>query len=160
VNNLGGGGVPGLEEVWDRILSSGKLMYGIAVDDAHTFKQPGNPAVPLPGTGWVYVRAPRLDGRALVDALERGEFYASTGVELESIARSEQALTVAVQAQPASKYRIQFIGSEGRVLNESIASPATYTFTGGDGYVRARVIESNGKMAWVQPVPVGARGPK
>ena len=40
VNNLGGGGVPGLEEVWDRILSSGKLLYGIAVDDAHTFKRP------------------------------------------------------------------------------------------------------------------------
>ena len=32
VNNLGGGGIPGLEEVWDVILSSGKLLYGIAVD--------------------------------------------------------------------------------------------------------------------------------
>ena len=40
VNNLGGGGVPGLEEAWDRILSSGKLLYGIAVDDAHYFKRP------------------------------------------------------------------------------------------------------------------------
>ena len=45
VNNEGGGGVPGLEEVWDRILSSGTLLYGIAVDDAHIFKQPGNPRV-------------------------------------------------------------------------------------------------------------------
>ena len=35
VNNEGGGGVPGLEEVWDAILSSGRFMYGIAVDDAH-----------------------------------------------------------------------------------------------------------------------------
>src|SRR5262245_39649594 len=34
VNNIGGGGVPGLEETWDRILSSGKLLYGVAVDDA------------------------------------------------------------------------------------------------------------------------------
>ena len=40
VNNQGGGGVPGLEEVWDRLLSSGKLIYGIAVDDAHHFKRP------------------------------------------------------------------------------------------------------------------------
>ena len=53
VNNLGGGGVPGLEEVWDAILTSGKLLYGIAVDDAHTFKQPGNPSVAGPGRGWV-----------------------------------------------------------------------------------------------------------
>ena len=34
-------------------------MYGIAVDDAHTFKQPGNPVVAGPGRGWVVVRAPR-----------------------------------------------------------------------------------------------------
>ena len=51
VNNLGGGGVPGLEEMWDRMLSSGKLMYGIAVDDAHYFKAPGDPNVPGPGPG-------------------------------------------------------------------------------------------------------------
>ena len=82
VNNLGGGGVPGLEEVWDAILSSGTLMYGIAVDDAHTFKQPGNPAVAGPGRGWVMVRAERLEARAILQALEDGRFYASTGVEL------------------------------------------------------------------------------
>src|SRR6185436_8391543 len=52
VNNLGGGGVPGLEEVWDTILSTGPLLYGVAVDDAHNFKQPGNPDVAGPGRGW------------------------------------------------------------------------------------------------------------
>ena len=57
VNNLGGGGVPGLEEVWDRMLSSGKLLYGIAVDDAHYFKRPEDKTAPRPGQGWVYVRA-------------------------------------------------------------------------------------------------------
>ena len=84
VNNLGGGGVPGLDEVWDRVLSSGRLMYGLAVDDAHYFKKPGDDSVPGPGRGWIYVRAARLEARALVDAIERGEFYASTGVELSS----------------------------------------------------------------------------
>ena len=56
VNNLGGGGVPGLEEVWDRMLSSGKMLYGIAVDDAHYFKRPEDKTAPRPGQGWVYVR--------------------------------------------------------------------------------------------------------
>ena len=63
VNNVGGGGVPGLEEVWDRILTSGTLLYGIAVDDAHHFKQPGNPLASGPGRGWVMVRAARLEAR-------------------------------------------------------------------------------------------------
>ena len=87
VNNIGGGGVPGLEEAWDAILTDGTLLYGIAVDDAHTFKAPGNPDVAGPGRGWVAVRAPRLEARALLDALERGDFYASTGVELSDYQR-------------------------------------------------------------------------
>src|SRR5688500_4701435 len=118
VNNIGGGGVPGLEETWDRILSSGKLLYGIAVDDAHYFKRPEDTALPRPGFGWVHVRVPRLDARAIVDALERGEFYSSTGVGLESIDASATSLSVAVKVDRLSKYRIQFIGRQGRVLAE------------------------------------------
>ena len=51
VNNEGGGGSPGLEEIWDRLLTSGRLMYGIAVDDAHHFKRPGDPLASGPGAG-------------------------------------------------------------------------------------------------------------
>ena len=160
VNNLGGGGVPGLEETWDRLLSSGKLLYGIAVDDAHYFKRPEDKTAPRPGFGWVHVRAARLEARAIVEALERGDFYSSTGVELQSLERSTTAMTIAIRTQPASKYRIQFIGRQGAVLSEATTSPASYTFRGDEGYVRAKVIESNGKTAWIQPVPVGASAPK
>jgi len=160
VNNVGGGGVPGLEEVWDRMLSSGKMLYGIAVDDAHYFKRPEDKTAPRPGQGWVYVRSPRLESRALVGALERGNFYSSTGVELQSVNATAAALTITVKTEPQSKYRIQFIGKQGVVLSEAITSPATYTFKGDESYVRAKVIESNGKLAWVQPVPVGAAAPK
>jgi hypothetical protein len=157
VNNLGGGGVPGMEEVWDAILSNGTLLYGIAVDDAHVFKDPANPNVPAPGRGWVVVRAPRLEARALVEALERGDFYASTGVELAEYQASAQQMTVAVKATAFSKYRIQFIGRGGRVLRESLQPAATYEMRGDEGYVRARVVESNGRMAWCQPVVVPQR---
>jgi hypothetical protein len=157
VNNLGGGGVPGLEETWDRMLSSGKLLYGIAVDDAHYFKRPEDKTAPRPGFGWVHVRAARLEPRAIVEALERGEFYSSTGVEMQTIDVSASALTITVREERSSKYRIQFIGRQGRVLSETTASPATYIFKGDEGYVRAKVIESNGKLAWIQPVPAGSR---
>jgi hypothetical protein len=160
VNNLGGGGAPGLEEVWDRMLSSGRMLYGIAVDDAHYFKRPEDKTAPRPGQGWVYVRAPRLESRALVDALERGDFYASTGVELQSVVATASSLSITVRTEPQSRYRIQFIGKQGAILSEALASPATYTFKGNESYVRAKVIESNGKLAWVQPVPAGADPPK
>ena len=152
VNNLGGGGVPGMEEVWDRLLSNGRVVYGIADDDAHTFKDPGNPDVPGPGRGWVVVRAERLAARPILDALERGDFYASTGVELSDYQVTDKAMTITIKEKETSKYRVQFIGKSGRVLKEMTSSPATYAFGGGEGYVRAKIIESNGRLAWTQPV--------
>jgi hypothetical protein len=152
VNNAGGGGVPGMEEVWDRILSSGKLIYGLADDDAHVFKQPGNPNVAGPGRGWVFVHADRLAARPIVEALDRGDFYASTGVELLDYRVTPSAITIAVKMELFSKYRVQFIGRNGRVLSEAISSPAVYEFKGDELYVRAKVLDSNGRMAWTQPV--------
>ena len=152
VNNAGGGGVPGMEEVWDRILSSGKLIYGLADDDAHVFKQPGNPNVAGPGRGWVFVHADRLAARPIVEALERGDFYASTGVELLDYQVTPSAITIAVKMELFSKYRVQFIGRNGRVLSEAISSPAVYEFKGDELYVRAKVLDSNGRLAWTQPV--------
>jgi hypothetical protein len=152
VNNLGGGGVLGLEEVWDIILTSGKLLYGLAVDDAHTFKQPWNRNSARPGQGWVMVRAPRLSTDEILAAMERGDFYASTGVELSDYQVNDKEMKITIKQEGSSKYRVQFIGAGGRMLKEEIASPATYQFRGDETYVRAKVIESNGRFAWIQPV--------
>ncbi len=154
VNNLGGGGVPGLEEMWDIILQSGKLMYGLAVDDAHVFKRPWDATVASPGHGWVYVRAESLSAAAIVAALERGDFYSSTGVELAEYEAASKQLKLTIKETKYSKYRTQFIGQGGKVLKEVTTSPAVYDVQGNEGYVRAKVIESNGKCAWTQPVLV------
>ena len=158
VNNAGGGGVPGLEEVWDRILTGGRLMYGVAVDDAHHFKRPGDPSASGPGRGWVYVRAPALEPRMISEALDRGDFYASTGVELTEYTSDATRMALKIRATAWSKYRVQFIGGAGRVQSEVAHTTASYTFKGDEGYVRAKVLESNGLVAWTQPVPVGPAG--
>ncbi len=160
VNNQGGGGVPGTEAAWDTILSAGVLLYGIAVDDAHHFKDPGKPGQAGPGRGWIIVRAAALTPRVILDAVERGDFYASTGVELTDYQVTASAMTVTVRKKPYEKYRIQFIGRGGAVLYEALDSPATYTFRGTEGYVRARVLDSNGGIGWCQPVSLGSEGPK
>ena len=157
VNNVGGGGMPGLEEIWDDILTAGQMQYGIAVDDAHHFKRPDDRTAARPGQGWVVVRAETLESQSLLAAMERGDFYASTGVELRDYQVNSASMTLVVKPNAWSKFRIQFIGSGGKVLSESTANWATYRFRGDEGYVRARVIESNGLMAWTQPVRVGSR---
>ncbi len=154
VNNLGGGDRPGLEEVWDIILSSGQLLYGIAVDDAHHFKRPWDKTASKPGQGWIVVRTASLSSQAILTAMESGEFYASTGVELSDYQANEKSITITIKEERTSKYRLQFIGSGGRVLSEALKSPATYTIRGNEGYVRAKIIESNGKFAWTQPVMI------
>jgi hypothetical protein len=159
VNNEGGGDTPGLEAVWDRILGAGKLLYGVAVDDAHVFKRPWDRAAPTPGHGWVYVQA-ALEPRAIVEALEQGRFYASTGVQLETLEATSSSLRVVVKATSYSKYRIQFIGKNGGVLTEVAGPDGRYEFTGDERYVRAKVFESNGTVAWTQPIGVGAQAPK
>ena len=151
VNNAGGGGIAGTEAAWDAILTSGVLLYGIAVDDAHHFKDLGNPKLAGPGRGWIMVRAASLTARAILDAMERGDFYASTGVELSDYEVTSSRMVVTVKKESSAKYRIQFIGRGGAVLHEALDSPATYEFRGNEGYVRARVLESNGRIAWCQP---------
>ena len=152
VNNLGGGGLPGLEEMWDILLSNGKQLYGIAVDDAHIFKRPWDRAASRPGQGWVMVRAEQLGAREILAALERGDFYASTGVELEDYQASEKEISLRVREGQKTKHRVQFIGRDGRLLKEVAANPATYSIRGDEGYVRAKIIDSNGMLAWTQPV--------
>jgi hypothetical protein len=154
VNNLGGGGSPSTEAIWDDVLSSGRLIYGVAVDDSHYFKRLGDRSAPTPGQAWVMVRAEELTMAAILTAMERGDLYATTGVELVDVARTDRKISVNIREEKASKYTVHFIGRGGRILLTTFANPAVYSIRGNEGYVRAKVIESNGKTAWTQPVMI------
>jgi hypothetical protein len=157
VNNAGGGGLPGAEALWDSMLGAGIRVFAVASDDMHQLKQPWAKAAARPGQGWVVVRAPALTADAVLAALASGDFYASTGVELSDVQATPRRLSVTVKAQDYAKYTIHFVGRGGRVLKEAIASPATYEIAGDEGYVRARILDSNGQAAWTQPVFVAPR---
>jgi hypothetical protein len=152
VNNLGGGGSPSAEEMWDAALTAGRVLYGVADDDSHYFKRIGDPAAPTPGHGWVVVRAARLEAALIAGALDRGDFYASTGVELAEYRVTESQVRLTIRVAGQSRYRVAFIGAGGKVLAETVETSAVYSFRGDEKYVRARVLESNGAMAWTQPV--------
>lgn len=152
VHNVGGGGSPGLEQVWDALLTSGKRVYGIAVDDAHHFQGEFGAGRANPGRGWVSVRAPGLDALALMMSLEQGRFYASTGVELENVIVDPTSLEVHIAEQDGFRYTTTFIGSGGRVLATMPGTAAVFELTEDVGYVRAKIVDSMGSVAWTQPV--------
>ncbi len=150
-NEHGGGGAAGLDEMWDHVLSSGKRMWGIAVDDAHAFKT-FSPNLSNPGRGWIHVRSGDLSEASILAALEAGDFYSSTGVELESLDAGASRLSLKIKERNNEKYAVRFVGKGGKTLAESFDNPAVYSLKPGEAYVRAQVLDSNGRRAWTQPV--------
>lgn len=152
VHSFGGGDWPSMEDAWDAILTRGKRIYGFATDDAHHFQREFAPERSNPGRGWVVVRTDRLEPRAIVNALEAGSFYASMAPVLEDIEITERTLAITILQRADFKYTTTFIGANGRVLAVDKTLTPKYTLKGNETYVRARITDSGGRHAWVQPV--------
>ena len=156
VNSFGAGpAFPGTEELWDQVLSRGVLIWGVASDDTHALKSGvSGETEAKPGKGWIVVRARHLTADEIMQAIDKGDFYASTGVELRDYKVEGKKITVEIRGQDRylMKYRTQFIGKDGKVLQDGTANPAIYLIEGNEGYVRARITGSTGRMAWTQPV--------
>lgn len=155
---------PDVEQLWDRVLSSGRIMYGVATDDAHDFawfrrSLRGFGYAP-PGGAWVMVRAPDLTADALGEALMDGAFYGSTGVYLRRVSAASGYYEVDIDmdrtrhevrhhwirgAAPVvesddSHFVIEFIGSQGRLLHSvHDQESAKLRLEPEFGYVRARI---------------------
>lgn len=165
VYNLGGTDSAGhsmasVEVTWDSLLTRGKTLWAVADDDSHSFR-PGdaeNPDLARPGRGWVMVRADTLTADAILGALHRGDFYASTGVTLRDYRVSPSEIRVEIVRSDDRRYVTEFIGSGGNVLASVPGTSARYQIRGTEGYVRARVTDSSGRKAWLQPVRPPPRG--
>lgn len=171
VNNYGDAEHLSTEKIWDYVLTlrltklGGPPLFAFATDDAHNYhKEQG---ISNPGRGWVMVLAGSLDGNALVEAMMRGDFYASSGVVLDEVTATRESLSIKIAAKPGVTYTTKFIGTRkggavGEVLREVKGDTASYLFNGDEVYVRATVVSSaphpNGyektdlQTAWIQPV--------
>jgi hypothetical protein len=150
-NGLGGLGRPSTEELWDAVLSAGRRLRAIAVDDAHHFRVFGH-RYANPGRGWVVVRAERLEEAAILEAVVAGDMYASTGIELADIHAGAGELVVAIATEHARSYTTTLTGPGGEVLERYDAAEVRLRIPANLAYVRVRVDDSDGRHAWLQPV--------
>jgi len=157
VNNYPAGGHPGNESLWDRLLTGGMLIYGVASDDAHNFLGDFLSDRDHPGRGWIMVQAAELSPDAIVGALEEGRFYASNGVEMARVDTGGGRYALEIRPRGDAKYSTFFIGQGGRILKEEYGLQASYSFGGDEGYVRAKVVSSSGEFALTQPVLIKKR---
>jgi len=154
VHTEGNDSHPSHENLWDESLTAGQDFMGVAVDDAHNFKGTGKAG---PGRAWVEVFAEQLDESSICSGLETGMLYSSTGASLDRIAVTEDTYTVWPQDP---EVEVTFIGSSGRELEHASRYPGepavAYHLVGGEGYVRARIVTPEGKLAFTPPVRVAA----
>ena len=171
VNNYGDSLRSSTEEMWDEInafyLEMGKpLLYGLATDDSHNYHQQG-PKQSNTGRGWVMVQSNELSAETIITAMEAGQFYSSTGVSLENIKLENNVYSLQIRGEEGVNYTTQFWGvkqggDRGELLAETTDAEASYTLSGDELFVRAKVIsstlqpnpfrEGDREKAWTQPV--------
>ena len=171
VNHLGDDRHPGVEQLWDiaNTIRIGNLqsapLFGVATDDSHTYHG-GNVS---PGRGWIMVQAERLDANLLMEAMKRGDFYASSGVTLEKISFRKGIIELEIEEEKGVTYTTQFVGTRreegakpGEEMDVSENLRPAYRLRGDELYVRAVVTSSRDhpnpsypdqkEQAWTQPV--------
>lgn len=113
------------------------------------------------------VQAENLDASSLIDAMEAGKFYASTGVEFKTLSGEENEIKIEIAEEKGETYTIDFIGvkkgeNDSKVIESVNKTSATFKLTDEYLFVRAVVTSSKQKynpfedgdfeMAWTQPV--------
>ncbi|QMW03577.1 histidinol-phosphatase [Spirosoma foliorum] len=171
VNNYGDSTHEGTESMWDKInlhfVQQGRpLMYGMGTDDSHNYYFFG-PSFANSGRSWVMVNAPVLTPKALIEAMEAGRFYISSGVMLKQLPQVGNTLAVRIKTEPDVTYKIQFFGirkgsQQAELLREVADTVASYALTDDLLVLRAKIISSKAKYnpfmpgdvetAWTQPI--------
>jgi len=151
-----GGRIP-MEQKWDTLLTEGREVFGVASDDAHTFKTFKREAY-NPGRGWIFVRAGELSPSALTEAIYRGDFYASCGVALSEIVVDKGLIKIAIDeartrklagaglgygrrpAEGPEGFRLELIGEKGVLLEKRPGLRAEFKIPADQAYVRCRAV--------------------
>lgn len=130
---------------WDEILGQGKIIYGVATDDCHHISHCC--------IGWVMVRAEN-NVPAILEALKNGAFYSSCGPEIYDFYIEDGK--VIVKCSPASIIRIHSDMHPNQMVKSDDGNMTYAEFDlnhrGGYQYVRATIIDKNGKHAWTNPI--------
>ena len=144
---------------WDDALQQGLMVMGLATDDCHA---PGKDS----GFGWTWVLARERSGPAVIDALRRGRFYASSGPRILDVVIDDESVTV--RCSPARSVRLRSGPWDGCAVNadpgmgnwrsetrelddEGLITVARFEYPEFWRWARAEVEDERGRRAWGNP---------
>lgn len=129
---------------WEAALNHNPNALAFSVDDGHHLGEH-----PVWNGGWIVVNAPECTRAAIIDAIRRGNFYASCGPEIHSI--SFDGVQLHLETSPVRYVRIVGPGWKGsgygipkrRLIREiSIPLPKDWP------YVYVELEDQKGRRAW------------
>lgn len=136
---------------WDDLLSQGRRLTGLAVDDTH-WKHGSH------GTGYVMVRAAALTESAILEAITAGNFYSSTGPtiqDLRVVSLPDGRPALKVSCSPCATITFHAKGPAGR----RFTAPAGETLESAllplrkkQVFVRVECEDGAGRIAWSNAV--------
>lgn len=132
---------------YDEMLRTGQRIFTVATDDNHNREPFDSPLCDSFG-GFVMVKAGSLDYSAVMEALEKGDFYFSMGPEIKEAYIRDNKLVV--KTSPVEKI---FVIQEGRDCYKKLApigesiTEAEFEITGREGYIRVEIRDGKGLYA-------------
>jgi len=175
VNHLGNKDHPSVEKIWDiantirTSMLGAQPLLGLATDDCHYYHgRKGS----QPGRGWIMVRSSELTEDSILKSIKAGDFYASSGVEIENFRfdSSTGKISFEIKGAENAEYETKFIGTlksydqsseprtndkgetlkatrvysddVGKTLATEKGNSVEYQMTGNELYVRATITSS------------------
>ena len=138
--------------LYDALLRRGKFWYLHGADDNHNFAPLGDYLSDSFGA-WTMILAPELTYSAIIEALENGRFYASTGPTIHSLeindgrAKLEFSNAVRVIMHASAKYCKNVWKPDGSEFN-----CAEFEIPDFVPYVYFTVLDKSGKKAYTRAI--------
>lgn len=146
-------GYPENDQAFDDLLQNGERVFPLATDDSHTPYDCFG--------GWVMVKATALEYDTVIQALEKGDFYASTGPAIHALTIEDGV--VHIECSNAKEVRLT---TERRYATRVFDEQAKITSADFDikayldgcrqenkyrkGFIRLTVVDANGGMAYTR----------
>lgn len=136
------------EQTWDELLAAGYKVSAVAVDDMHR-------RCALFG-GWTVICAKERTLSAVLDALKKGEFYATQGPEFHTLAFDGKKLyaefSEVVRASLVLKYSGKCLIIPGQDEPGTSAEYDVENLLANGGYARWSITDAQGRSAWSNPI--------
>lgn len=97
---------------WDNLLSSHRKIWGLAVDDSHTYFFPTKDA----DGGWIWINVDDASPDKILKSMREGRFYATTAPKIVTLKYEPNHLQI--KSSPIS--RLNIVTANGRGLSISL----------------------------------------